>query len=293
MVEREWFDKDYYKVLGLTSSATEKEITRAYRKLAKSSHPDTNPGIRGEVQRGLGRLRRARGQREAQGVRRGSSPRTGRGRIRRSGRSGRRGFNFQTGDFGDLGDLFGGLFGGGRRQRAQRGADLETALHLGFPRRRHGRDDVGEPAEQRGVPHLQGEWRRARHRLRHLRTLRWTRRAQRRPGTVRDVERLPGLSGSRRPDRDAVSDLSRHRSRAVLAQGERAHSRRRQRRATHQDQGQGQSRHAGRSGRRPLRRRARVARRALRSPGSQRDDDGQRPAHRGDARHHGRGADAG
>ena len=44
MVEREWFDKDYYKVLGLTSSATEKEITRAYRKLAKSSHPDTNPG---------------------------------------------------------------------------------------------------------------------------------------------------------------------------------------------------------------------------------------------------------
>ena len=44
MVDREWFDKDYYKVLGLTSSATEKEITRAYRKLAKSSHPDTNPG---------------------------------------------------------------------------------------------------------------------------------------------------------------------------------------------------------------------------------------------------------
>ncbi len=42
------------------------------------------------------------------------------------------GFNFQTGDFGDLGDLFGGLFGGARRQRAQRGADLETALHLGF-----------------------------------------------------------------------------------------------------------------------------------------------------------------
>src|ERR1019366_5554338 len=38
---------------------------------------------------------------------------------------------FTTGDFGDLGDLFGGLFGG-RRQRAQRGADLETALHLGF-----------------------------------------------------------------------------------------------------------------------------------------------------------------
>ena len=44
MAEREWFDTDYYKVLGLTSSATEKEITRAYRKLAKELHPDTNPG---------------------------------------------------------------------------------------------------------------------------------------------------------------------------------------------------------------------------------------------------------
>ncbi len=48
------------------------------------------------------------------------------------GGSGGGGFNFQTGDFSDLGDIFGGLFGGSRRQRAQRGADLETALHLGF-----------------------------------------------------------------------------------------------------------------------------------------------------------------
>ena len=44
MAEREWFDTDYYKALGLTSSATAKEITRAYRKLAKELHPDTNPG---------------------------------------------------------------------------------------------------------------------------------------------------------------------------------------------------------------------------------------------------------
>jgi molecular chaperone DnaJ len=44
VAEREWFDKDYYKVLGLTSSATDKEITRAYRKLAKQFHPDTHPG---------------------------------------------------------------------------------------------------------------------------------------------------------------------------------------------------------------------------------------------------------
>ena len=42
--QREWFEKDYYKVLGVAESATDKEITRAYRKLAKEHHPDANPG---------------------------------------------------------------------------------------------------------------------------------------------------------------------------------------------------------------------------------------------------------
>ena len=42
--QREWFEKDYYKTLGVPSTATAKEITSAYRKLAKKHHPDTNPG---------------------------------------------------------------------------------------------------------------------------------------------------------------------------------------------------------------------------------------------------------
>ena len=61
--QREWFDKDYYSVLGVPQGATEKEITRAYRKLAKQYHPDANPGNtrrRGEVQGGLRGERRAR-----------------------------------------------------------------------------------------------------------------------------------------------------------------------------------------------------------------------------------------
>ena len=44
--QREWFEKDYYSVLGVPQGATEKEITRAYRKLAKEYHPDANPGNR-------------------------------------------------------------------------------------------------------------------------------------------------------------------------------------------------------------------------------------------------------
>jgi molecular chaperone DnaJ len=132
MAEREWFDKDYYKVLGLTSSATDKEITRAYRKLAKTSHPDTNPGSEEkfkEVSVAYDVLGDKEKRKEYDDVRRLGPAAAGFGAP---GGQNAGGFNFQTGDFGDLGDLFGGLFGGGRRQRAQRGADLETALHLGF-----------------------------------------------------------------------------------------------------------------------------------------------------------------
>ena len=131
MAEREWFDKDYYKILGVTSSATDKEITRAYRKLAKELHPDTNPGSEEkfkEVSVAYDVLGDVAKRKEYDEVRRLGPAAAGFG----GPGAGAGGFNFQTGDFGDLGDLFGGLFGGSRRQRAQRGADLETALHLSF-----------------------------------------------------------------------------------------------------------------------------------------------------------------
>src|SRR2546422_9909515 len=41
---REWFEKDYYKVLGVPEHATQKEIKAAYRRLSKQYHPDQNPG---------------------------------------------------------------------------------------------------------------------------------------------------------------------------------------------------------------------------------------------------------
>ena len=42
--QREWFEKNYYEVLGVPESAPHKDITKAYRKLARQYHPDANPG---------------------------------------------------------------------------------------------------------------------------------------------------------------------------------------------------------------------------------------------------------
>ena len=124
MAEREWFEKDFYKVLGVSETATDKEITRAYRKLAKELHPDTHPGSEEqfkEVTAAYDVIGDAEKRKEYDEVRR-LGPAAG-------GFSGGQ----QFGDFGDLGDIFGGIFGrSGRTTRARRGDDIETALHLNF-----------------------------------------------------------------------------------------------------------------------------------------------------------------
>jgi len=130
VAEREWFDTDYYKVLGVSATASEKDITRAYRKLAKQHHPDTNPGSEEkfkEISVAYDVLGDAAKRMEYDEVRRLGPAAAGFG-----GTAGGPGFNFQPGDASDFGDLFGNLFGGARRPRVQRGADIEAALHLSF-----------------------------------------------------------------------------------------------------------------------------------------------------------------
>jgi molecular chaperone DnaJ len=140
--QREWFEKDYYKVLGVPESATEKEIRRAYRKLAKEHHPDSNPGHEDtfkEVSAAYDVLSDAEKRKAYDEVRR-LGPMAGGFGPGPGGPGAGGNFTFTTedvGDMGGLGDLFGNLFGGGRRRGQsgvgpRRGDDLETELHLSF-----------------------------------------------------------------------------------------------------------------------------------------------------------------
>jgi molecular chaperone DnaJ len=146
--QREWFEHDYYAELGVQSDASEKDITKAYRKLAKQFHPDANPGdAKAEA--------RFKEISVAYEVLSDKQRRTEYDQVREMARSGRSPFGFGPsgtgptfdfqGDTSGVGDFLSGLFGagasaggprGGRARRRssgpQRGKDLETELHMSF-----------------------------------------------------------------------------------------------------------------------------------------------------------------
>jgi molecular chaperone DnaJ len=142
--QREWFEKDYYAVLGVGADASQKELTKAYRKLARENHPDTNKGDAAAEER----FKEISAAYDVVGD---TDKRAKYDEVRRlgavgggfgpGGAGGPGGFGggFGAGAEGvDLGDLLGNLFGGrGRRNQGrsagpERGANLETELHLAF-----------------------------------------------------------------------------------------------------------------------------------------------------------------
>ncbi|MET9930002.1 MULTISPECIES: molecular chaperone DnaJ [unclassified Streptomyces] len=151
MSTKDFVEKDYYKVLGVPKDATEAEIKKAYRKLARENHPDANKGDTraeerfkeiSEANDVLGDPKRRKEYDEARAL-------FGNGGLRAGGPGGGS-FNFDLGDLfggaqggaggfggggGGIGDVFGGLFnrgGGGARTQPRRGQDVESEVTLSF-----------------------------------------------------------------------------------------------------------------------------------------------------------------
>lgn len=148
-MNKDWVDKDFYKVLEVPKEASQDEIKRAYRKLAQQLHPDANPDNPSAEDR-------FKDVSEAYATLSNEEQRTEYDQVRRMVESGGfQGFGgagpfgggqqFRVEDLGDLlggvgglGDLFGFGGGGGGRAGPRRGADLQAQLHLSFEDAFHG-----------------------------------------------------------------------------------------------------------------------------------------------------------
>jgi len=147
---KDYLEKDYYKTLGVTKTATADEIKKSYRKLARKYHPDANEGDPkaearfkeiSEAYTVLSDEGRRKEYDEARSLFGGGGV-----RMPGSGPAGG-GYGFDLGDLfggaaggagGRLGDLLGGVFGNrtggttGTQARPRRGADVETETTLSF-----------------------------------------------------------------------------------------------------------------------------------------------------------------
>lgn len=134
---------DYYSILGVSRSASADEIRKAYKKIAKESHPDAKPGDKAAAERfkqaaeayevlGDEQNRKKYDQFGEHWKHADQMGAGARGGGARSGGGGGQ-YDFDPSDlFGggfDLGDLFGGR---GRKQRAARGSDLQTEIQVPF-----------------------------------------------------------------------------------------------------------------------------------------------------------------
>lgn len=132
--------EDYYKVLGVDRDASDQQINKAYRKLAKKYHPDLNhePGAEEkykQVNEAYEVLHDK--QKRAQYDQFGSAGVNGQGGFGGGAGQGFGGAGFDASGFGDFGDIFGDIFGQGRQQRVdptapQRGEDLDYTLTIDF-----------------------------------------------------------------------------------------------------------------------------------------------------------------
>jgi molecular chaperone DnaJ len=129
MASQDWFEKDFYAILGVPSDADEPTIKKAYRRLARKHHPDQNPGDAAAEQRfkDIG---------EAHSVLSDPEQRKEYDAIRQMARGGARftaGGPGGAGGFEDLFSAFGGGGGGGQRVRFSTGGGPGFSGYAGRP----------------------------------------------------------------------------------------------------------------------------------------------------------------
>lgn len=156
MASQDWFEKDFYKILGVAKDVSDAELKKVYRKLARQYHPDSNPGDAKaeakfkEISEAYSVLSDAEQRKEYDQVRAmGSGARFtggpgGAGGFPGAGAGGFPG-GFQAGGAGGFEDVFADLFGGGGRRGGfggfggpQRGADLTMNTTVDFIDSIHG-----------------------------------------------------------------------------------------------------------------------------------------------------------
>jgi molecular chaperone DnaJ len=144
--QREWLEKDYYEVLGVSKDAPHEDIKKAYRRLARANHPDANPDDKDAE-------KRFKEVGEAYSIVGDETKRREYDELRRlgaagfgmpGGAGGPGGFGgFESGDLSDLlGQIFGAAGAGGgspfgaagarTRTRPRKGPDLRADVHLTF-----------------------------------------------------------------------------------------------------------------------------------------------------------------
>ena len=124
-MNRDWLEKDFYAILGVSKDANNEEIKKAYKKLARENHPDLNPGDT-EAEKRFKEIS------EASAILSDEGKRQEYDQIRAMGSSGFGGFTsqgFTVDDFGDIFENLGDIFGFGGRRKGQ---TYQTNITISF-----------------------------------------------------------------------------------------------------------------------------------------------------------------